>query len=177
MTKPTGQKLPLNALLRKPLRNRRRTTSLGSHATSVSLDMGSLKFGPSGLRKTQRLGPCGTNPPTSSRPLGVVVSDQAARDLLIRSRFQLCSFYHQVYFRFDCTKKEREKLAEARQELKARREKGERGLIIQGLVVVEIQRPYLWRDPLIIHAPAPPPTRKISTGCWHVQRRFPHEQI
>ncbi len=105
------------------------------------------------ILKTQRLGPCGTNPPTSPRPLRVVVSDQTARDLLMKSRLQLCNLYPQVYFRFDCTEKEREKLAEARQELKARREKGERGLIIQGLMVVEIQR-----DPLIILVPAPSPT-------------------
>ncbi len=78
------------------------------------------------------------------------VSDQAARNLLIKSRFQLCNLYPQVYFHFDSPQKEWEKLAEARQELKARREKGEKGLTIQGLMVVQIQRPYLWRDPFII---------------------------
>ncbi len=76
------------------------------------------------ILKTQRLGPRGTNPPTSPRPLRVVVSDQTARDLLMKSRFQLCNLYPQVYFYFDRTKKEREKLAEARKEIKARREKG-----------------------------------------------------
>ncbi len=34
-------------------------------------------------------------------------------------------------------------------------EKRERGLIIQGLMVVKIQRPYLWRDPFFIRVPAP----------------------
>ncbi len=78
--------------------------------------MDSPKFGPIGLRKkhdieklsavvkavvphgeqivilkTPRLGPRGTNPPTSPRPLRVVVSDQTARDLLMKSRFQLCN--------------------------------------------------------------------------------------
>ncbi len=71
------------------------------------------------------------------------VSDQSARDLLTKSRFQLCNLYPQVYFHFDSPQKGRGKLAEARQELKARREKGAKGLTIQGLMVVQIQRPYL----------------------------------
>ncbi len=97
-------------------------------------------------------------PPTYTRPLRAIVSDQAVRDLLMKSRFQLCNLYPQVYFYFVRTKKEREKLEEVRQELKARREKGGRGLTIQGLMVVQIQRPYLWRDPFIIQVPAPNPT-------------------
>ncbi len=71
------------------------------------------------------------------------------------------SFYcsiDQVYFHFDRLKKERQKLAEAHQELKARREKGEGGLTIQGLMVVQIQRSLLWRDAFIIQVPAPNPT-------------------
>ncbi len=99
------------------------------------------------ILKTQRLCPRGTNPSTSPRPLRVVVSDQAARDLLVKSRFRLCNPYPKVYFYFGRTKKEREKLAKARHELKARREKGERELIIQCLIVVQIRRTYLWRDP------------------------------
>ncbi len=110
------------------------------------------------ILKIQRLGPRWTNPPSCSRPLRVVVSGQAAHDLLTKSRVQLHHSYLQVYFHFDHPKIEREKLAEARQELKARLEKGERGLTIQGLMVVQIQRPYLWRDPFIIHVPAPNPT-------------------
>ncbi len=84
----------------------------------------------------------------------------------MKSRFQLCNLYPQVYFHFDRPKKEREKLADSRQELKARREKGERGLIIQGLMVVKIQRPYLWRDSLIIHVPAPSPTANALNPNW-----------
>ncbi len=55
MNKPTGQRLPLNALLSKPLRDRPRTTSLGPHATSVPLYMDYLKFGPIGLRKKHEM--------------------------------------------------------------------------------------------------------------------------
>ncbi len=76
----------------------------------------------------------------------------------MKSRFHLRSLYPQAYFHFDRPKKEREKLVEARQELKAHRKKGERGLTIPGLMVVQIQRPYLWRDPPITHVPAPNPT-------------------
>ncbi len=61
------------------------------------------------------------------------VSDQSARDLLTKSRFQLCNLYPQVYFHFDSPQKE----------------KWEKELTIQGIVVVQIQRPYLWRDPFI----------------------------
>ncbi len=53
------------------------------------------------ILKIQRLGPRWTNPPSSSRPLRVVVSGQAARDLLTKLRFQLHHFYLQVYFHFD----------------------------------------------------------------------------
>ncbi len=85
------------------------------------------------------------------------VSDQSARDLLTKSRFQLCNLFPSL-FSFRLPQKERGKLAEARQELKALREKGEKGLTIQGLMVVQIQRPYLWCDPFIIQVPAPNPT-------------------
>ncbi len=79
--------------------------------------------------------------------------------MLMKSRFQLHSLYPQAYFNFDRPEKENEKLAEACQELKAHREKkGERGLTIPGLMVVQIQRPYLWRDPPNTHVPAPNPT-------------------
>ncbi len=37
MSNPIGQRLPLNALLNKPLRDRPRTPSPESHATTVSL--------------------------------------------------------------------------------------------------------------------------------------------
>ncbi len=49
--------------------------------------------------------------------------------------------------------KERQKLATACQEMKARIAKGERRLTIQDLKVVKTQRPYLWHDPLVIHIP------------------------
>ncbi len=113
------------------------------------------------ILKTQRLGPRRANPPTSPRPLMVVVSDQAVRDLLMKSLFQLCNLYPQVYFHFDRPIKEREKLAEACQELNARREKGERGLTIQGHVVVKIQLLYQWHDNSLSMSqpPTPPPTR------------------
>ncbi len=130
------------------------------------------------ILKTPRLGPRGTNPPTSPRPLRVDVSDQAARGLLMKPRFQLCNLYPQVCFHFDRPKKEKEKLAEVRPELKARREKGERGLVIQGLMVVKIQRPTCGATHSLSMSqpPAQPPTRKISTGYCYVQHRFPHEQ-
>ncbi len=57
------------------------------------------------ILKTQRLGPRGANPPTSALPLRVVVSDQAAHDLLMKSRFQLCNLYLQVVFILTALKK------------------------------------------------------------------------
>ncbi len=90
---------------------------------------------------------------TSPRPLKVVLSETAMRDLLMKSRFHLRGSHPSIYFHVDRPLKERQKLAEARLELKARIAKGERGLTIQDLKVVKTQRPYLWHDPLVIHVP------------------------
>ncbi len=71
----------------------------------------------------------------------------------MKSRFHLRGSHPSIYFHVDRPLKERQKLAEARLELKARIAKGERGLTIQDLKVVKTQRPNLWHDPLVIHVP------------------------
>ncbi len=68
----------------------------------------------------------------------VVVPDQTTRDLLMKSRFKLRNPHSRACRHFDRLKSETKKLAEAHQELKARREKGVRGLTIQGLIMVHI---------------------------------------
>ncbi len=69
----------------------------------------------------------------------------------MKSRFHLRGYHLSIYLSVDRPLKERQKLAEARLELKARIAKGERGLTIQVLKVVKTQRPYLWHDPSVIH--------------------------
>ncbi len=103
--------------------------------------------------KTHRLCPRVANVPNSPRPLKVVLSETAMRDLLMKSRFHLRGSHPSIYSHVDRPLKERQKLAEARLELKARIAKGERGLTIQDLKVVKTQRPYLCHDPLVIHVP------------------------
>ncbi len=99
------------------------------------------------ILKTHRLGPRDANLSNSPRPLKVVHSETAKRDLLMKSRLHLRGSHSSIYFHVDRSLKERQKLAEARLELKARMAKGERGLTIQDLKVVKAQRPYLWHDP------------------------------
>ncbi len=143
MTKPSGQKLSLNALLSEPIRDHLLTPSPGSHATSVSLDTDSLKSGPIGLHEKHRkisvvvktVAPAGERivilnsqtvrspwdkPSYLPRHLGFWVSDHSARDLLMKSRLQLRNLYPQVNFHFYLPKRERQKMAEARRELKVR---------------------------------------------------------
>ncbi len=105
------------------------------------------------ILKAHRLGPRVANLPNSPRPLKVVLSETAMWDLLTKSRFHLRGSYPSTYFHVDHPLKKRQKLAEARLELKARIAKGESGLTIQDLKVVKTQRPYLWHDPLVIHVP------------------------
>ncbi len=45
------------------------------------------------ILKSQRLGPRGTNPPSSPRTLRVVVPDQTTRDLLMKACFGLRNLY------------------------------------------------------------------------------------
>ncbi len=65
------------------------------------------------------------------------------RDLLMKSRFHPRGSDPSIYFHVNRPLKERQQLAEARLELKARIAKGERGLTIQDLKVVKTQQPYL----------------------------------
>ncbi len=105
------------------------------------------------ILKTHRLCPRVANLNNSPRPLKVVLSGTAMRDLLMKSRFHLHGSHPSIYLHIDHPLKERQKLAEARLGLKARTAKGERGLTVQDLKVVKTQRPYLWYDPLVIHVP------------------------
>ncbi len=50
------------------------------------------------ILKTHRLGPRVANAPNSPRPLKVVLSKTAMRDLLMKSRFHLRSFHPSIYF-------------------------------------------------------------------------------
>ncbi len=76
--------------------------------------------------KTHRLGPRVANVPNLPRPLKVVLSETAMRDLLMKPRVQLRGSHPSIYFHVDRPLKERQKLAEVRLELKARIAKGER---------------------------------------------------
>ncbi len=105
------------------------------------------------ILKSHRLGPRVENLPNSPRPLKVVLSETTMRDLLMKSRFNLRNSHPSIYFHVDRPLTERQKLADSRLELKARIAKGKKGLTIQDLTVVKTQRPYLWQDPLVIHAP------------------------
>ncbi len=96
------------------------------------------------------------------RPLRIILLDQKTREVLLESRFQLCKFCPQIYIHFDSPKSEGETLGVAQQELKAR----ERGLTIQGVMVVQAQRPYLWGDPFIIQIPAPNPRDDALKLSW-----------
>ncbi len=71
----------------------------------------------------------------------------------MKTRFHLRGSDPSNYFHVDRPLKERQKLAEARLELKARIAKGERGLILQDLKVAKTERPYLWHEPLVIYVP------------------------
>ncbi len=73
----------------------------------------------------------------------VVLSETAKWDLLMKSRFHLRGSHPSIYFHVDRPLKERQELAEARLELKARIAKGERGLTVQDLKVMKAQRPYV----------------------------------
>ncbi len=56
----------------------------------------------------------------------------------MKSRFQLRNLYSRIHIHFDRPGRRREKLAEALQELKVRREKRETELTIHGLAVVQV---------------------------------------
>ncbi len=105
------------------------------------------------ILKTHRLGPRVANLPNSPRPLRVVFSETAMRDLLMKSRFHLRGSHPSIYFHVDRLLKERQKLTGARLELQARIAIRERGLTILDLTLMKTQRPYLWHGPLVFHVP------------------------
>ncbi len=109
------------------------------------------------ILKTHRLGSRVANVPNSPRPLKVVLSETAMRDLLMKSRFHLRGSHPSIYLHVDRPLIERQKLAEARLDLKARTAKGERELTIQDLKVVKTQLPYLLHGPLVIQVPPSKP--------------------
>ncbi len=64
---------------------------------------------------------------STPHPLRIVVSDQATRNLLMKSRFQLHNLYLQVYFNFDRPMRKREKLVGAQGMPRKREERSHGG--------------------------------------------------
>uniref|UniRef100_A0A0V0J8I8 Uncharacterized protein n=1 Tax=Schistocephalus solidus TaxID=70667 RepID=A0A0V0J8I8_SCHSO len=85
-----------------------------------------------------------------SRPLKVILENKLQRDLLIERTAGGVPGHRGIFFQQDYSVQERMKWRALKAELENLKDQGEKGLVIRNGVIVRIQKPLLWRTPIIL---------------------------
>jgi hypothetical protein len=104
--------------------------------------------------KAFRLGQIDKNPDVAprSRPMKIVLQTEEQAQLLLKRKQMLRTVMPEVFFQPDYTLLERDKLRKTLQDLKLRREAGEKNLrILNGEIIAE-QKSFLWKKPITMQA-------------------------